>query len=156
MRFARAQKMTSPDSFVAFLDALPLAGSAFRAYLRRRFREYRLDLTLEMTQVLHYLWQHDGASQQEIACAANRDKATMTAMLDNLVRRDLVERRADSHDRRTNRVVLTPKGQALERQVKPLMQEMFAVAGQDLAPDQLRTGLAVLTKITQNLTQAEK
>ncbi len=148
--------MASPDLFVAFMDALPLAGSAFRAYLRRRFRDYHLDLTLEMMQVLHYLWGHDGVSQQEIARAANRDKATMTAMLDNLVRRDLVERRADSHDRRTNRVVLTPKGQALEQQVQPLVQEMFEIAGLGLAPNQLRTCLDVLEKITQNLTLAEK
>jgi len=90
--------MTSPDPFAAFLDALPLAGRALRACLRRRFREYRLDLTLEMTQVLHYLWQHDGASQQQITCAAN------------FVRRDLVERRAYSHDRRTNRVLSILKG----------------------------------------------
>jgi DNA-binding MarR family transcriptional regulator len=148
--------MASSDSFVAFMDALPLAGSAFRAYLRRRFREYRLDLTMEMTLVLNYLWQHDGASQQEIAGAANRDKATMTSMLDNLVRRDLVERRTDTHDRRTNRVVLTPKGLALEQQVKPLLQEMYAVAGEGLAPGQLRASLAVLAKITKNLAQDEK
>lgn len=148
--------MAAPDLFAAFMDVLPLAGSAFRAYLRRRFRECRLDLTLEMMQVLHYLWGHDGASQQEIARAANRDKATVTAMLDNLVRRDLVERRADSQDRRTNRVLLTPKGHALEHQVKPLVQEMFEVAGQGLALDQLRTSLVVLAKITQNLAQDEK
>jgi DNA-binding MarR family transcriptional regulator len=138
------------------MDAVPLTGSAFRAYLRRRFRDYRIDLTLEMVQVLHYLWGRDGVSQQEIARAANRDKATMTAMLDNLVRRDLVERRADLHDRRTNRVVLTPKGQALEQQVRPLVQEMLEAAGQGVAPDQLRTCLAVLATITQNLTPAEK
>jgi DNA-binding MarR family transcriptional regulator len=148
--------MAPSDIFAAFMDAVPLSGSAFRAYLRRRFRDYRLDLTLEMVQVLHYLWGHDGVSQQEIARAANRDKATMTAMLDNLVRRDLVERRADSHDRRTNRVVLTPKGQALEQQVKPLVEEMFGVAGQGVTPDQLHTCLTVLKKITQNLTQVEK
>lgn len=148
--------MPSPDLFVAFMDALPQAGSAFRAYLRRRFREARLDLTLEMTLVLDYLWRHNGASQQDIARAANRDKATMTAMLDNLARRDLVERRADSHDRRTNRVLLTPKGQALEQQVRPLVAEMFGAAGRGVAPDQLRTCLEVLTKITQNLTPAEK
>ncbi|MFD1872708.1 MarR family winged helix-turn-helix transcriptional regulator [Hymenobacter bucti] len=148
--------MAPSDLFATFMDAVPLTGSAFRAYLRRRFRDYHLDLTLEMMQVLHYLWGHDGVSQQEIARAANRDKATMTAMLDNLVRRDLVERRADLHDRRTNRVVLTPKGQALEQQVKPLVAEMFGVAGQGVAPDQLRTCLDVLTKITKNLTPPEK
>jgi DNA-binding MarR family transcriptional regulator len=121
--------MASPDFFLAFMDALPLAGSAFGACLRRRFRDYHLDLTLERVQVPHYLWGHAGVSQQEITRAANRDKATMAAMLDNLVRRDLVERRADSHDRRTNCVVRTPKGQALD-------------------PSQLRTCLNVLAKIT--------
>lgn len=148
--------MASPESFADLAEALALAGNAFRSYLRQRFKECHLDLTAEMVQVLHYLWSHHCVNQQQIANAVNRDKASLTAMLDNLVRRELVERQEDRQDRRNKRIVLTAKGQALEQQVMPLVQEMYAVAGQTLPEQQLHAGLAMLAQITQNLTQARK
>lgn len=148
--------MTTPDSFTAFTAAVALTGSALRAYLRQRFKECQLDLTTEMAQVLHYLWRHDGVNQQQIANAVSRDKASLTAMLDNLVRRELVQRAEDSHDRRHKRIVLTTKGWALEQQVMPLVQELYEVASQNLPAAQLQASLAVLDQITQNLTTARK
>jgi DNA-binding MarR family transcriptional regulator len=148
--------MASSESFVAFADSLALAAGAFRAYIRQRLKACSLDLTTEMTQVLRYLWANDHVNQQEIANAVNRDKASLTSLLDNLERRELVERQADSHDRRNNRIVLTSKGRALEQEIQPLVQQMYAVAGQGLSEDQLRASMTMLAQMTQNLTQAGK
>jgi DNA-binding MarR family transcriptional regulator len=148
--------MASHDSFAAFAEALALTGNAFRSYLRQRFKDCSLDLTSEMVQVLYYLWRQDDVNQQEIANAVNRDKASLTSMLDNLVRRGLVERHEDSQDRRSKRIMLTPKGRALEQQVVPLVQEMYTLASQALPQQQLRASLAMLAQITQNLNQVRK
>lgn len=148
--------MASSESFADLAAALALAGNAFRSYLRQRFKECRLALTAEMGQVLHYRWGHSGANQQQIANAVNRDKASLTAMLDNLVRRELVARQEDNSDRRNKRIVLTAKGQALEQQVMPLVREMYAVAAQALPEQHLPAGLTMLAQITQSLTQARK
>jgi DNA-binding MarR family transcriptional regulator len=148
--------MASSESFVAFADSLALAAGAFRAYIRQRLKACSLDLTTEMTQVLRYLWAHDHVNQQEIANAVNRDKASLTSLLDNLERRELVERQADSHDRRNNRIVLTSKGRALEQEVAPLVQQMYAVASQGFSEDQLRASITMLAQMTQNLTQTGK
>ena len=148
--------MASSESFVAFADSLALAAGAFRAYIRQRLKACSLDLTTEMTQVLRYLWAHDHVNQQEIANAVNRDKASLTSLLDNLERRELVERQADSHDRRRNRIVLTSKGRALEQEVAPLVQQMYAVASQGFSEDQLRASITMLAQMTQNLTQTGK
>ena len=148
--------MSSSESFTAFADSLALTAGAFRAYVRQRLKACSLDLTTEMTQVLRYLWAHDHVNQQEIANAVNRDKASLTSLLDNLERRELVERQADSHDRRSNRIVLTSKGRALEHEVAPLVQEMYSVASQGFSEDQLRASISMLAQMTQNLTQAGK
>lgn len=147
--------MSSPKSFTAFVDVLALATNAFRTYIRQQLKECSLDLTSEMMQVMHYLWANDGVNQQEIANAVNKDKASLTSLLDNLARRELVERRADSQDRRNKRIVLTTKGRDLERQITPLMQEMYELAGRALPEDQLHASMAVLEQITKNLTQAK-
>ena len=147
--------MSSHESFIAFADTLTLTASAFRAYIRQKFKECSLDITSEMMLVMRYLWARDNVNQQEIANAVNKDKASLTSMLDNLVQRGLVERRADSQDRRNKRIVLTAKGQALEQQIVPLIHEMYEVAGQQLPEDQLRASMAVLAQITKNLNQAK-
>ena len=131
-------------------------GSAFRCYLRQRFKECDIDLTTEMMQVLRYLWRHDCVNQQQIADAVNRDKASLTAMLDNMVRRELVTRCEDAQDRRSKRIVLTAKGRALEQEVVPLIREMYELAGQCIPPQQLEAGMAVLARLTQNLALAPK
>ncbi len=143
--------MSSYESFAAFADALARTSGASRSYIRQRFKECSLDLTAEMMQVLRYLWTNDCVNQQEIANAVNRDKASLTSMLDNLVQRELVERCEDSQDRRNKRIVLTAKGRALEQQIVPLIQEMYTAAGQALSDQQLRESTAVLAQITKNL-----
>ncbi len=145
--------MASYESFVVFADALARASGAFRTYIRQRFKECSLDLTAEMMQVMRYLWANDGVNQQEIANAVNRDKASLTSMLDNLVRRELVARCEDSQDRRNKRIVLTAKGRALEQQIVPLIQEMYNAAGQALSEQQLRESSAVLAQISKNLSR---
>ena len=146
--------MSSPESFAAFVDALALATSAFRSYLRQKLKACGLDLTSEMMLVLRYLWAHECVNQQQIANAVNRDKASLTSLLDNLVRRELVERQEDNQDRRNKRVVLTAKGRALEQQIEPLVRQMYAAAGDALPADQLRTSLVLLEQITKNLSRA--
>ena len=143
--------MPSHNSFAAFVDALALATSGFRTFIRQQFKACDLDLTAEMMQVLRYLWAHDGVNQQEIANAVNKDKATLTSMIDNLVRRGLVERQEDSQDRRSKRIRLTAKGWALEQQIAPMMDNMYAVAGLNLSAEQLRASIALLKQIAENL-----
>jgi DNA-binding MarR family transcriptional regulator len=149
-------RVATPESLAAFTEAIMLTGSTFRCYLRQRFKECSLDLTTEMMQVLRYLWRHDCVNQQEIANAVNRDKASLTAMLDNLVRRELVTRCEDSHDRRSKRIVLTTKGRALEQAVTPLIREMYELAGQHIPSQQLEASMALLSQLNQNLALAGK
>jgi DNA-binding MarR family transcriptional regulator len=143
--------MPSHESFVAFVDALSLATSGFRTFIRQQFKEHGINLTSEMMLVLRYLWTHDGVNQQEIANAVSKDKASLTSMIDNLVQRELVERQADPQDRRNKRVVLTAKGWALEKEVTPMIDAMYEAAGAGLSSQQLRDSTALLLQIGKNL-----
>lgn len=154
--FYFTSSVVSPESLAAFSEAIMLTGSAFRCYLRQRFKECNIDLTTEMMQVLRYLWRHDCVNQQQIADAVNRDKASLTSMLDNMVRRELVTRGEDSQDRRNKRIVLTDKGRALEHEVVPIIREMYALAGRGIPCQQLEAGMAVLAQLTQNLALVPK
>lgn len=145
--------MPTTDEFTVFIDALGVALNAFRDSFRQHFKEAGINLTGEMLQVMRYLWIHDGVNQQEIANAVSRDKATLTSMIDNLVRRGLVTRCEDSQDRRNKRIVLTPKGRALEQEIAPTLATIYAKASQQLTSSQLYASAAVLDQMTKNLKE---
>jgi DNA-binding MarR family transcriptional regulator len=145
--------MPTSDELTAFIDALGGALMAFRDALRQLLKAAGTDLTSEMLPVMRYLWAHDGANQQEIANAVGRDKATLTAMIDNLVRRELVTRCEDSQDRRSKRIVLTAKGLELEQRIAPAFDAMITQAGRHVTTSQLRASAAVLELMNNNLKE---
>jgi DNA-binding MarR family transcriptional regulator len=89
---------------------------------RQRLAPY--DVTPVQYAVLKLLWAEDGQSGAAIGERLRLDSATITGLLDRLVRSSLVERRADPLDRRINRVYLTAQGHAL---AGPLEREMDAL-----------------------------
>ena len=55
--------------------------------------------------------ENPGISQSTLGQASGRDKSSMTPVLDDLVRRGLVQRSRTDEDRRSYRLTLTPAGQ---------------------------------------------
>jgi DNA-binding MarR family transcriptional regulator len=64
-----------------------------------------------------------GISQTALSRANGRDKSTLTPLLADLVRRGLVRRTRTEKDRRTYRLSLTPRGEALLAQLTACARE---------------------------------
>jgi DNA-binding MarR family transcriptional regulator len=60
--------------------------------------------------ILTLIAENPGISQTTLSTAAGRDKSSMTPVLDDLVRRGLVQRHKTDKDRRAYRLSLTPAG----------------------------------------------
>lgn len=142
------------DTFSEFTDSMNKATSAIRAYMRQRFREHGIDLTFEMVQVLRCLWNEDGVKQQELACLTLKDKASLTLLIDNLSKRNLVQRTEDPTDRRNKLITLKPEGQRLKHLILPLIEEMQTLAGRDVPQELLKSGATLFQKIYDNLKTA--
>jgi DNA-binding MarR family transcriptional regulator len=59
---------------------------------------------------LTLIGRNPGISQTELSQASGRDKSSVTPVVEDLVRRGLIERKRESRDRRANRLNLTPAG----------------------------------------------
>jgi DNA-binding MarR family transcriptional regulator len=84
----------------------------------RRFSERiaEVDLHPALFRVLNLVDAAEGRSQQAIGEAIEVPPSRMVALVDELEKRDLVERRPDPDDRRVRALYLTPKGRTtLER-----------------------------------------
>src|SRR4051794_5711984 len=72
-----------------------------------------------------------GLTQHELASLARVDPSSMVAVLDDLERRGIAERRVDPEDRRRRAVHLTPKG---DEQMRVLQREARKAAKSFLGP----------------------
>ena len=95
--------------------------------------------------LLTVLSKRPGITQQELAGLARVDPSSMVALLDDLERRGVAERRVDPDDRRRRAVYLTDKG---GDQMRVLQREARRSAKQFLAPlsEDERTALNALLR----------
>lgn len=141
------------ENIVVFMRQMTRVNLTLRAFMRRRFKEHDINITFEMLQVLRFLWEKNGVNQQEIADAILKDKASLTYLIDNLVRRKLVRRTADNRDRRNKIIILTEGGEELKELISPWLKEMYQRAARGLDPAILAEGASILVRIQQNFQE---
>jgi MarR family transcriptional regulator, transcriptional regulator for hemolysin len=80
--------------------------------------------------LLHVGRLGDGVRQTELAAAVDVQGASLVRLLDQLERSSLVERRADGHDRRVNRIFLTGEGETtvvqMEQSLRAIRRDLFS------------------------------
>lgn len=94
-------------------------------YFQKNISQLDLDVTYEMVQVLVILSQSKHMNQQQIADVTVKNKASLTSLIDNMQKRNLVMRNEDTEDRRNKIITLTPKGKEAVAKVQPVIDEMF-------------------------------
>ena len=101
---------------------------------------------------LRALWQENGATQRRLAQLNNVTEPTAVTLLASMERLDLIRRERNAADRRKVNVFLTPKAEALKGELMPRAHRINDIAGAGIAPDELATCLAVLQRMSENLT----
>ncbi|MBS1947916.1 MAG: winged helix-turn-helix transcriptional regulator [Bacteroidetes bacterium] len=127
------------------------ASTAIARRLQKKFNIASLNLTIEQWSVLYHLWKEDGKSQQELCSATFRDKPSITRLVDNLEKLQLVKRVASESDRRINKICLTRQGQKLQEQTMGLAEQTLNDALEGVPADQINLCKLVLQKVYDNL-----
>ncbi len=131
-----------------------MVGSAYRAMLRRlgrRFVAAGYDVTPEQWSIMLHLWRADGPSQQALADLADRDKPTITRMVDSMERRGFVTRIGHKNDGRVKQIYLTETGHAARADLAERSREATEDALRGIDPRDLEVALSVLERIRANL-----
>ena len=127
------------------------ASTAIARRLQKKFNSAGLPITIEQWSVLYHLWKQDGQSQQELCNATFRDKPSITRLVDNLEKLQLVKRVASESDRRINRIYLTRLAQKLQEQTMGLAEETLNEALGGVPADKIDVCKSVLQIVYDNL-----
>lgn len=119
--------------------------------LKLNFEDENLDITPQQWSVLTYLWNEDGIPQQELADAFSKDKTSMTRLLNNMEKNELITRKKSEKDKRNKRICLTYKSKLIKKKSIEIAEKTLFDTIKGIDHKDLKLSKMVLKKINKNL-----
>lgn len=127
-----------------------ISGSINRTLLRA-FANGGINITTEQWSVMACLWNEDNVTQQTLCNLTRKDKPSMTRLIDNLERLNLVKRVSDANDRRKNMIHLTEKGREIMPKTRQIVRQVVEKAVHNIDTKDITLGRTLLKRIMANL-----
>lgn len=122
----------------------------YRQFAQRRLYEAGLDITIDQWLVVKALMEKPDISQLEIAGKVFKDAASVTRIIDLLVKKNYLQRTAHSSDRRRFALEVTAQGQELMKSVAKVVAQNRKIALNHISENQLEQTRKTLLTITKN------
>jgi MarR family transcriptional regulator, transcriptional regulator for hemolysin len=122
-----------------------------RRYSQETFVKAGYDITVDQWLVLKKIWDSEQINQAELAAALFKDTASITRILQILVRKKLVKKDFKAGDRRHFLLSLTAKGEQFYKQVLGLVKTMRMQGVSDFSDSEKEQIKKLLTKMIKNL-----
>lgn len=121
-------------------------------YISDVFQKNKCSLTKQQWIVLKILFENpEGIIQNELAFITDRNKATLTRLINGMEKHNLVARIQSKEDSRKNIVHITKAGDQLFLKTKPLMLESIHKIQHDISQNEMNTFIEIMTKIQNNI-----
>ncbi len=120
--------------------------------LKHAFAQSKSSLTKEQFIMLCHL-EEGPKAQTSLAMITERDKGSLTRLVQTLERKELVIRKCCEQDNRVNYVQITPKGKKVIAKAKPMVIEVFEQAQENIDQKELTIAIAVLEQLQKNVIQ---
>ncbi len=117
---------------------LEKAIKVYRKYAQTQIASAGLDITIDQWLVLKTLQENSHLSQNEIADLVFKDMASITRIIELLVKKELIERHINNSDRRKFELKITRNGKKMIEMIYPIVT------------NNRKQALKGITKIEQN------
>lgn len=131
---------------------LNLTGCKLKQFLAAKLKQMGVPLTPEQFMLIDLLWNHGAMSQQQLADLMQKDKNSVTKLVDAIERKGFVVRCQNKHDRRSNTLVLTEKANQLKPGAKQKGISILDQMLEGINENELRAFLDTLRKLNTNMT----
>lgn len=122
----------------------------YRMYSQKKLKENGYKITVDQWLIIKVLMENPGISQQDIAEKVFKDNASVTRIIDLLVKSKYLHRKVNPKDRRTSILTVTPEGEDIIEKVQSLVLQNRKIAQTGLTFEELENLNATLKKIIKN------
>jgi MarR family transcriptional regulator for hemolysin len=122
----------------------------YRQFAQRQIDKAGIDITIDQWLVLKSIQDLPDISQHQIAENAFKDFASVTRMIELLVKKEYLQREFHKTDRRRFNLVITKKGQAVIQKVIPVITANRKQALKSLTKVEIENNKVFLNRIIEN------
>lgn len=121
-------------------------------YISDVFYKNNIHLTKQQWIVLKILDEdNNGIIQNDLACITERNKASLTRLINIMEKNNLVSRIPSKTDSRKNLIQITPEGNELFLKTKPIFFKSLEIIQNGISEKEMTDLISTLSKIQQNL-----
>lgn len=131
-------------------DSLEKSTKSYRQLTQANITAAGIAITLDQWQVLKTLQANPDITYQQIADLVFKDLASITRIIDRLVRKGAVRRSPHSEDRRRSAITITRTGSKSVRAVEPIVRASRRQALRGIGPAAISRAHVMLGRIVVN------
>lgn len=128
---------------------------SYRKFAQRRIDQAKLDITIDQWLVLNCLSKNENISQNKLAELIFKDVASVTRIIDLLVKKEYVIRSFHSSDRRRFNLTITDKGDAIIREASRIVNENRSAALENISAEEAKQADLILQKLIANCEKSQ-
>ena len=137
-----------------FMSDISIIVRKMRLMAEAHLGEYGIGFPEQL--VIMHLGAHGASNQTAIADALEIDKGSIAKTLSKLEEKGLIVRRENPENRRENRVELTPAADRILHAMRTAHKQLDGIMFAGLSDEEVRTTCRVLSRIAENLVEAEE
>ena len=122
----------------------------YRKYAQKQLSAVKKGITVDQMLILTTLDNNPGMAQNEIADMIFKDHASVTRMIELLVKNEYLERSINEADRRKFKLAISAKGQATIDLLRPVIYQNRKDALRGVTESEVNQLFTILNKIINN------
>lgn len=122
----------------------------YRMYAQKQIKAHGLKITVDQWLLLKSMKENPDATQAELAEKVFKDSASITRILDLLVKSGFVQRQVNPNDRRKSNLIVTEKGNRILTDTYAIVLENRKKALDGISENDIKIMNETLKKISKN------
>jgi len=122
----------------------------YRMFAMKRIRDNNYKITTDQWLIIKSILENPDITQQEIAKNVFKDNASVTRIIELMVKSNFITKEENSSDRRKSHLKVTDEGEAIIENVNDLVIENRKIALKGITQEELNTTFTTLKKIIAN------
>lgn len=129
---------------------------AYRNYAQRQLKLNGFTITVDQWLIIKALLENPEITQNEIGNLVFKDNASVTRIIDLLVKSEFVNRTIHPSDRRKTNLEVTESGLKIIKDVQKIIEENRKTALEGISQEDLQIMNKTLLKISENTVKTKK
>ncbi|MCM3216654.1 MarR family transcriptional regulator (plasmid) [Niallia circulans] len=114
-------------------------------YFTKRLKPF--EVTPEQWGIISVLSKHEGTTQKELAAAIDKDQTTVARMIQSMEKKEIVQKKHNTQDKRSQNLFLTEKGHEIKNKILPVVIDAHKSVTNNLSDKEIQNLKELLNKL---------